>query len=282
MAIVVNTNLSSLLVQKNIFNSTNALAKSMQKLSTGLKINTAGDDSAGLSLSEKLKSNINASDVIKNNALTGINMLQTAEGDLAVIQDNLQRMRDLSVQSANGVYSSSERGMLETEFSSRMKEIDRIAASSKFSDLNLLDGTLTVADLQIGSDSKTESRIDISSAFARISSSTVGHSGANYLSNASITTAATARTSLDILDSAISAISLRRSNMGATINRLNATIQRIDVRKENLTAANSVIRDVDVAAETANMTKQQILQQSGGILLKQANQQSQIALSLLK
>lgn len=282
MAIVVNTNMNSLLVQKNIYNATNALGKSMQRLSTGMRINTAGDDAAGLSLSEKLKSNINSSDVVKNNALTGINMLQTAEGDLAVIQDSLQRMRDLSVQAANGVYSSTERKMLNTEFQTRMNEINRIGLSSKFSDLSLLDGSLTTADLQVGTDSSASSRIDISSAFARIAASTIGASGANHLSDAIITTAALARTAIQIVDAAISGISLRRSNIGATVNRLNSTVTRIDVRKENLSSANSVIRDTDIASETANLTKQQILQQSSSILLKQANQSSQMALSLLQ
>lgn len=282
MAIVVNTNMNSLLVQKNISNATSALGKSMQRLSTGMRINTAGDDAAGLALSEKLKSNINSSDVVKNNALTGINMLQTAEGDLAVIQDSLQRMRDLSVQAANGVYSSTERKMLNTEFATRISEINRIGLSSRFSDLSLLDGTLTTADLQIGTDSSVNSRIDISSAFTRIAASTIGTSGSNHLSDAVITTAATARTAIQIVDAAISSISLKRSNIGATVNRLNATVTRIDVRKENLSAANSVIRDTDIAAETATLTKQQILQQSSSILLKQANQSSQMALNLLQ
>ncbi len=282
MAIVVNTNMSALMAQKNVYNATGALGKSMQKLSTGLRINTAGDDAAGLSLSEKLKSNINSSDVVKNNALTGINMLQTAEGDLAIIQENLQRMRDLAVQAANGVYSSSEREMLNTEFQTRMSEIDRIGVSSKFSDLALLDGTLTAADLQIGTDSTINSRIDISTAFTRIAASTIGASGSNFLEDAVITTAALARTAIDIVDNAMSTISLKRSNIGATVNRLNSTVTRIDVRKENLSSANSVIRDTDIASETANLTKYQILQQSSSILLKQANQSTQMALTLLQ
>lgn len=282
MAIVVNTNMSALMAQKNVYNATSALGKTMQKLSTGMRINSAGDDAAGLSLSEKLKSNINSSDVVKNNALTGINMLQTAEGDLGIIQENLQRMRDLAVQAANGVYSSSERKMLNTEFQTRISEINRIGVSSKFSDLALMDGTLTAADLQIGTDSSANSRIDISSAFTRIAASTIGASGPNYLEDAVITTAAMARTAINIVDSAMSTISLKRSNIGATINRLNSTVTRIDVRKENLSSANSVIRDTDIASETANLTKLQILQQSSGILLKQANQSTQMALSLLQ
>lgn len=282
MSIVVNTNMSSVMVQRNIYNSTNALTKSMQKLSTGLKINSAGDDCAGLSLSEKLKANINSSDVARNNALTGINMLQTAESDLAIVQENLQRMRDLAVQAANGVYASSERSMLETEFATRMSEIDRIGQSSKFSDLNLLDGSLTSAELQIGTDSSEQSRIDISSAFTEVAASTIGASGSNFLDDATITTAASARTAIDIVDAAISGLSLRRSNIGATINRLNSTVSRIDIRKENLAAANSVIRDTDIATETANLTRLQILQQAGGVLLRQANQSTSMALSLLQ
>ena len=138
MSIVVNTNMSSLMVQRQLFNASNSLQKNMQKLSSGLRINTAGDDAAGLAISEKMKANINASEVAKLNTQTGISMLQTAEGDLGVLQDNLQRMRDLAVQSANGVYSSSERAMIQAEFKERLLEVDRIVQSSKFSDMKLL------------------------------------------------------------------------------------------------------------------------------------------------
>ncbi len=283
MAIVVNTNLSSVMVQRNLSNASTELKTSMQRLSSGMKINSAGDDAAGLGLSEKLKANISSSDVAKLNSETGINMLQTAEGDLSVIQENLQRMRDLSVQAANGVYSSSERKMLNAEYANRMQEVDRIAKSSKFSDLNMLDGSMSSMVLQVGTDNSTNSRVDISSSFAKISTTAIGitTTAATGLLGTSISTATKAQISINSLDKAINDISDRRSLYGATINRLQATITRVDVRKENLTAANSVIRDTDVAAETAKLTRAQILQQASGTLLKQANQSSSMALQLL-
>jgi flagellin len=282
MAIVVNTNLSSVMVQRHISNATGELKTSMQRLSSGMKINTAGDDSAGLGISEKLKAHISASDVAKLNSQTGINMLQTAEGDLTVIQENLQRMRDLAVQAANGVYSTSERRMLNAEYMNRMSEIDRIAQSSKFSDLNMLDGTMTSMQLQIGTDNTTNSRIDISSSFQKISTTAIGTTitTTNFAAT-TLSQATGAQKAINSLDKAINDISDRRSLYGATINRLAATITRVDVRKENLTAANSIIRDTDVASETARLTRAQILQQTSSQLLKQANQTSAIALQLL-
>jgi flagellin len=282
MAIVVNTNLSSVMVQRNIYGATNDLKLSMQRLSSGMKINSAGDDAAGLGLSEKLKAHISSSDIAKLNSQTGINMLQTAEGDLQIIQENMQRMRDLAVQAANGVYSTSERKMLNAEFQNRMSEIDRIAKSSKFSDLNMLDGSITAMQLQIGTDNTANSRIDISTSFAKISTTAVGTTvTTTNLAATNITQAVNAQKAISSLDAAINQISDRRALYGATMNRLQATITRVDVRKENLTAANSVIRDTDVASETAKLTRAQILQQTAGQLLKQANQSSSIALSLI-
>jgi len=282
MAIVVNTNLSALTVQRNLFSTTNALSKSMRNLSTGIRINSAGDDAAGLSLSTKLNSAISASDVAKNNSQTAINMLQTAESDLAVISDNLQRMRDLAVQSANGVYSSSERAAINAEYMDRMEEIDRVAQSSRFSDLFLLDGSMTGVDIQIGTDSTAQSRIDISSAFQGVSTTALGVTTGTAVSDSTISTATDARSALDTLDSALNTISEKRSEYGATINRLTASVSRTDIRKENLAASNSVIKDTDIAAETANLTKQQILQQTATTLLKQANQSGSLAISLLQ
>lgn len=288
MSIVVNTNIASMMVQRSLTLTNNSLSKSMQKLSTGFRINTGGDDAAGLAMSEKLKSNINSSDVAKLNAQTGINMLQVAESDLAIIQESLQRMRDLAVQSANGIYSTSERRMLNDEFQDRMSEIDRVAKSSKFSDLNLLDGSIAEMKLQIGTDNTSSSTIDISSAFTSVSAGSLGQNyvnpqtGITNLKDLSISQASISRTAMDVLDKAINDISQKRSLYGSTINRLTSTVTRIEVRKENLTSSNSVIRDTDIAVETANMTKSQVLQQSSVALLKQANNSTSIALTLLQ
>lgn len=280
MSVVVNTNMSSLMVQRNLSNATGAIQQNMRKLSTGMKINSAADDAAGLALSEKLNSHIKSSDIAKNNAQTGINMLQIADSDLSVIQDNLQKMRNLSIQAANGVYSSTERKAINQEYQQRLLEIDRISSSSQFSDLKLLDGSLSVGNnlrLQIGTDTGlTANTINIAGAFATTSTAALG------IGTTSTTTVATSRTAVNALDAAIQNMSDRRSIIGASINRLESTITRIDVRQENLASAYSVIRDTDVAKETAALTKNQVLQQSGGILLKQANQSTQIALSLLQ
>lgn len=283
MSVVINTNLSSLMVQRNLTNTTNEMNTYMKRLSTGLRINSAADDAAGLSLSEKLKSHVASSDVAKNNALTGINMLQVAESDLSTVHESLQRMRDLSVQAANGVYSTSERQALSREVNERLAEIDRISNSSAFSDLKLLDGTLAAQAegvlLQVGTDWEISTNtINIATAFQSVSTS----AGALNLATMTITTVGTARTAIQSLDAAIETISDRRSIIGATSNRLESTVQRIDVRKENLQSSLSVIRDADVAVEAANLTRVQILQQASASLLQQANQSTSIALQLIQ
>jgi flagellin len=244
-----------MMVQRNLSKSTLELGNTMRKLSSGMRINSAGDDAAGLSLSEKLKSHIAASEVTRQNAQSGINMLQVAESDLSVIQSNLQRMRDLSIQSANGVYSSGERKSIDLEFQERVKEIDRISKSSQFSDLFLLNGTLGTAGaglkLQIGTYATpaTTNTIDISNAFVTTNSLALG------VSTAVVTTVATSLAAITAIDTAINTVSSRRSLIGANINRLQNTIERIDVRKENLESSYSTIRDTDVAKETANLSK---------------------------
>ena len=277
MSIVVNTNTTSLMVQRNLSKATSNLATSMQRLSTGMKINNAGDDAAGLALSEKINGQLTSSDVCKNNAQTGLNMLSIADGDLDVITQNLQRIKDLAVQSANGVYSNEERLSMDQEVQLRLEEINRIADSSSFSDMNLLDGSIVDMVLQIGAGSDiTQNTIDISGAFEEARTSSLG-----IAADASISTVAAARTMIDAIDEAVNNISSRRSIVGASMNRLESTIDRIDIRKENLQSTYSTIRDTDIAAESSELTKQQILQQSAATLLQQANQTPALALTLI-
>lgn len=277
MSIVVNTNVASLMVQRNLSKATSSLQTSMQRLSTGMKINNAGDDAAGLALSEKINGQLSASDVCKNNAQTGINMLNIADGDLDIINQNLQRIKDLAVQSANGVYSDSERLSMDQEVQLRIEEINRIASSSTFSDVNLLDGTIADMKLQIGTGSdEAQNTIDISDAFQEATATALGVTAV-----ASISTAANARAMIDLIDTAVNNISTRRSVIGASVNRLNSTVDRLDVRKENLQSTYSTIRDTDIASESTNLTKQQILQQSAATLLQQANQTPALALTLI-
>lgn len=277
MSIVVNTNTTSLMVQRNLSKATSSLATSMQRLSTGMKINNAGDDAAGLALSEKINGQLSSSDVCKNNAQTGLNMLSIADGDLDVINQNLQRIKDLAVQSANGVYSDEERLSMDQEVQLRLEEINRIADSSSFSDMNLLDGTIQDMVLQIGAGSDIDQNtIDISGAFQEAHVSSLG-----IQADASISTVDAARTMIDAIDEAVNNISSRRSIIGASMNRLDSTIDRIDIRKENLQSTYSTIRDTDIASESSELTKQQILQQSAATLLQQANQTPSLALTLI-
>ena len=277
MSIVVNTNTTSLMVQRNLSKATSSLATSMQRLSTGMKINNAGDDAAGLALSEKINGQLSSSDVCKNNAQTGLNMLSIADGDLDVINQNLQRIKDLAVQSANGVYSDEERLSMDQEVQLRLEEINRIADSSSFSDMNLLDGSIADMVLQIGAGSDIDQNtIDISGAFQEAHVSSLG-----IQADASISTVDAARTMIDAIDEAVNNISSRRSIIGASMNRLDSTIDRIDIRKENLQSTYSTIRDTDIAAESSELTKQQILQQSAANLLQQANQTPSLALTLI-
>lgn len=265
------------MVQRNLSKATSNLATSMQRLSTGMKINNAGDDAAGLALSEKINGQLSSSDVCKNNAQTGLNMLSIADGDLDVINQNLQRIKDLAVQSANGVYSDEERLSMDQEVQLRLEEINRIADSSSFSDMNLLDGSIADMVLQIGAGSDIDQNtIDISGAFQEAHVSSLG-----IQADASVSTVDAARTMIDAIDAAVNNISSRRSIIGASMNRLDSTIDRIDIRKENLQSTYSTIRDTDIASESSELTKQQILQQSAATLLQQANQTPSLALTLI-
>jgi flagellin len=275
MSLVVNTNVSSLYIQKNLSDATSSLTLHLQRLSSGVRVNDSSDDAAGLGLSQKLKTQIDGSDVASKNTQTGINMLQVADADMGVIADKLQRMRELAVQSANGVYSSSERKSLDTEFVSLKSEIDRIAQSSSFSDLKLLNTSGLNVTLQVGTNNTAASdRITIT--FNKTDAATLGL-GSNYVSTQTL-----AQTSIGNLDTAIQTISNQRSVTGATINRLQGTISRTEERQSELSSAYSSIMDTDIAAESAAYTKSQILQKTSAALLQQANQAPALALNLIQ
>jgi len=279
MSLTVNTNMAALVAQRSLFNANGALETSMHRLSSGIRINSAGDDAAGLSLSKKITVQVSAAEMAKSNAQTGINMIQTAESDLNVIQQNLQRMRDLSVQAANGVYSTAERKMLNGEFTARAVEIDRIANSSSFSDKKLMDASVgSSLELQVGTNNTANDRIDISTAFKNFTGTNNNMIGtAKYISQITL-----ARQAITDIDAAMTTVSNARGAMGAMINRLQGTITRIDTRKENMNSAYGVITDADIAKESADLTKQQILKQTAISMLQQANQSPQAALTLLR
>ena len=278
MSIVVNTNVSSILVQRSLGNATSKINTSLERLSTGYRINKAADDAAGLTISEGLRSQIRGSEVAMENAQNGVNLLQTAEGDLGVIQDNLQRIRDLSVQAANGTYGSAERKAIEKEVGARIKEIDRLSKISAFNQIKLLDGTNTTLTLQIGTGEVASiNTLTIGGPLADASSSGLGIQ--DY--DSKFVSAASAQSFIAIVDKAIAKVSARRSDIGALQSRLESTIQSLAIKSENLSSSESRIRDVDIAKESAALTKSQILQQASASLLAQANQTPSIALSLI-
>ena len=286
MAIVVNTNVQSIQVQNNLNKVTSAMNTAMQRMSTGSKINSAADDAAGLVISKGIEVQTRGTQVASDNAQSGINLLQTAEGNLSVIQDNFMRIRDLTLQAMNGGQTDDQLQAMQEEAQARLAEIDRIATGAKFNTFDLFGGETHDSDaetvtLQIGtgSDGATNT-IEIADVFNDAHVSTL--TGQATFTSAFVgTDLADMQAQLDQLDAAISEISTRRGTIGSTINRLNSAVEQLDTQYENLSAANSRITDADIATESSNYIQNQILQQASASLLVQANQQPNIALSLI-
>ena len=276
MGLRVNTNLSSINAQRNLYNTNVKLGKSLEKLSSGLRINRAGDDAAGLAISESLRSEIRALQQASRNASDGISMVQTAEGALDEISNITIRLRELSEQAANGTLGSSERSFLNQEFSDLVSEITRITETTEFNGTKLIDGSGGTVDIQVGTQSGASNQISLDFG-TDVDATALGLSALSLTG----TDATNAKAALDAIDTAQTSISQARANFGAVQNRLESTVRNIGVAVENFSAANSRIRDVDVAEESANMTSLQILQQAGISVLAQANFAPQAALSLL-
>ena len=284
MGLRINTNLASLTAQKNLGRSQLALERSLDRLSSGLRITRASDDAAGLAISESLRGQIRGLKQAERNANDGISIIQTAEGALNEISSILIRMRELGVQSSSsGSISNTERSFLQNEFSSLQSEITRIALSTKFGGRTLLDGSLSgtgnSVSFQVGIfNNSAVDRISLSIGNATSSALSVEAGGSAPIA---ISTAGAAQASLAAIDSAITSVATLRGDLGAAQNRLQSTINALQSSNENLSAANSRIRDVDVAAETAALVRAQVLQQAGIAVLAQANVSSQAALALL-
>jgi len=271
MPLRITNNVSSLNAQRNINKSQIGLNRSLERLSSGFRINKAGDDAAGLAISEKLRSNIRALNQASRNASDGIAMVQTAEGAMDEINNMLVRMKELSEQAATGTVGDTERGYLDQEYQALRNEITRISDATKFNDTNLLDGSLDV-DVQIGLSDGANDTLNLA----------VDDVSASALSlTSSIASVSDAQAALTGATAAIDTIASRRADLGALQNRLESIVNNIDTVVENLTAAESRVRDVDIAAETANLTKYTILVQAGVAVLTQANQSPTVALSLL-
>jgi flagellin len=278
MALSINTNVGSLNAQRNLSVSQGQLNKSMQRLSSGLRINNAADDTAGLAISENLRGQIRSQNQASRNANDGVSLIQTAEGALNETSAILVRMRELAQQASTGTVGTTEKGYVQAEFAKLSSEIDRIASTTEFNGTKLLDGSIstnaTKMDFQIGTRNTGNDRIGIT--VGNMNSSSMG------LSSVTVDTAANAQSALTSIDTAIASVSSTRGDLGATQNRLQSTINNLQVAIENTSAAESRIRDVDVAAETATMTRNNILTQAGTAILAQANQAPQAALSLLR
>jgi flagellin len=275
MPLVVNTNVSSLRAQTDLGKSQSALQKSFQRLSSGFRINQASDDSAGMGISESLKSRIRSFSVAERNTSNAISMTNTAEGGLNQISGVILRMRELSVQSANGDLTSTDRSYIDTEFQQLKNEIDRLAETTQFNNKELLAGTAADITFQVGINTTTFDTISV--GFGGIDVSSLGLSGVAVGGS----TSTNATTAITALDKALTTVSTKRSSLGAATNRLGEAIANAQTMRTNLAAANSAIRDVDVASETSSLARSQVLLQAGTSVLAQANQAPQLALSLI-
>ena len=275
MGLRVNTNVTSINAQRNLSMVTERLSGNFRRLSTGLRISTAADDAAGLAISERLRSQVRSLEQAKRNANDGISFVQTAEGALNEVSSIMIRLRELAVQSANGSVSGQDKDTLDEEFQSLVNEVNRIGRSTEFNGIKLLDGSNSTVTFQVGFG--TTSGIDTLAVTLSASLST-----SLSLSTLDIGSGGSTSTATTNLDTAINAVSSLRGTLGAIQNRLGSTINNLAIQVENLSAAESRIRDVDVAYETAQLTRNQILQQASIAMLAQANPQPQSALSLLR
>lgn len=269
----INTNLSSLNAQRNLTKSSNELSTSMQRLSSGLRVNSAKDDAAGMSIATKMDSQIRGMSQASRNANDGISMIQTADGALSNISDALQRMRELAVQGANDTNGADEWSNINTEISALNTEIGRIASDTKFNGTSLLTNTAVTKSIQVGADSgqKIEVSFGSNTAYAGLSAASI-----------SITDASTASAAISAIDDALKALNTERSSLGTAQNRMGYAISNLATSVENQSAAKSRITDTDYASETSKLSRSQILQQAGTAMLAQANSAPNSVMSLLR
>ena len=282
MALTINTNLGSLIVQRNLADATAALNQSIERMTTGYKINSAGDDAAGYAVATKMDTQLSSISVAQDNVAIGSSLLSTAESNYDLIVTHLQRIRDLTEEAANGTYGQDSIDAIKAEVTARWAEIDRISDSTEFNGIKLLDGSAGAINLQIGIDSTANSQLALDAALFDDASAqeltgvaqntflgyfTVG--GTNY------------DDALNAIDDALDEVTSRQTNIGAIQNRLDSAADALDVQYSNVTSSLSTIKDADVAAESSEYIKAQILQQASASLLSTANQTPSIALNLI-
>jgi flagellin len=268
----INTNVISLNAQRNLSTSASSLATAMQRLSSGLRVNSAKDDAAGLAIAERMNAQVRGSNVAMRNANDGISMFQTAEGAMGKIGDSLQRIRELAVQSATGSISDADRTNLQAEADQLVAEIARVSDGAKFSGIKLLDGSLTSADFQVGADSA-----DVITASVDFDMTAL-----TAYSAADISSQSAASSVLDDIDSDLDVLNTARASAGALQGRFEAVIGQLQVYSENTSAARGRIMDADFAQETASLSRAQILQQAGSAMVAQANQLPNQVMTLLR
>lgn len=276
MSMTINTNIASLNAQRNLSASQSSLTTSLQRLSSGLRVNSAKDDAAGLAIAERMNAQVKGMNVAIRNANDAISLSQTAEGALGKVGDALQRMRELSVQSANASNGTSDRANLQTEYAQLSAEVTRVLTGTKFNGTDLLNTAATLT-FQVGANNVATDQIAIATTDLTAGAGITAAVGADIS-----TSQATAQAAIDSLDTAIGEITTARATFGAAQNRFDSVISNLQVAAENQAAARSRITDTDFAAETANMTRGQILQQAGTAMLAQANALPNTVLTLLR
>ena len=283
----INTNLNSLNAQRNLSSSQTALSMSMQRLSSGLRVNSAKDDAAGLAIAERMTTQVRGMNVSIRNANDGISMAQTAEGALGKVTDSLQRMRELSVQAANATNSSSDKDSLDKEFGELAKEIQRVLGGTSFNGQRVLGADAKAFVFQVGANTTSNDTIDITTTdltadatLTAVAGTDNTGAGRSVIDNTA--PAATIQGVIDKIDVAISTVNDKRAVLGASQSRFDSVITNLQIGVENQTAARSRIMDTDFAAETASLSRAQILQQAGNAMVAQANQLPQQVLTLLR
>ena len=287
MALTINTNLSALIVQNNLASATDALNQSIERMTTGYKINSAKDDAAGYAVATKLETNLSSIAVAQNNVAMGSSLLSTAESTYDLVITHLQRIRDLTEEAANGTYSTDSINAIKSEIEARWDEIDRISATTEFNGIKLMDGTGTPATngvtLQVGIDSSANSKIVVDkTVFGKADTKTLmGNVEKSTFTDYFVPGGTNYGTALTAVDTALATLTTRQTQIGAMQNRLDSAAEGLVVQHDNLASSLSTIKDADIAAESSNYIKAQILQQASASLLSVANQSPSIALNLI-
>jgi flagellin len=277
----INTNIASLNAQRSMSQSQNALSTSMQRLSSGLRINSAKDDAAGLAIAERMNAQVRGMNVAIRNANDGISLAQTAEGALAKVGDSLQRMRELAVQARNATNSDNDKDSLNKEFAELQKEISRVLGGTAFNGKKILGADATTLTFQVGANTTADDSLSVATEDMTAASDITAVTGTSAVIDSTATSGAIA-TVIDNIDSAIDEVNNTRATFGATHSRFEAVISNLQSAVESQSAARSRIMDADFAQETASLSRAQILQQAGNAMIAQANQLPQQVLSLLR